>query len=205
VRRVHQSVFGRFVNRAVCDRCHGDGAVMSHPCTQCQGTGKERGIHTVTVTIPAGVSDRFQIRLRGEGDAGTLGGNPGNLYINITVRKHAFFVREGNNVIYELPVNFAQAALGDEVEVPTLEGKARLKIVPGTQTDTVLSLKGKGIPYLDRQGKGDQLVKIRVVTPDKLDDEQRHLFAELARSLSKGKTTDRSGKKMMDRLKKGLK
>lgn len=205
VRRVHQSVFGRFVNRAMCDRCHGDGAVMSHPCTQCQGTGKERGIHGVSVTIPAGVSDRFQIRLKGEGDAGTLGGNPGNLYVNIAVRKHAFFVREGNNVIYELPVNFAQAALGDEVEVPTLEGKARLKIVPGTQTDTVLSLKGKGIPYLDRQGKGDQLVRIRVVTPGKLDDDQRKLFLELAKTLGKGNSTDQSGKKIMDRLKKGLK
>jgi molecular chaperone DnaJ len=178
---------------------------MSHPCTQCQGTGKERGIHGVSVTIPAGVSDRFQIRLKGEGDAGTLGGNPGNLYVNIAVRKHAFFVREGNNVIYELPVNFAQAALGDEVEVPTLEGKARLKIVPGTQTDTVLSLKGKGIPYLDRQGKGDQLVRIKVVTPGKLDDDQRKLFLELAKTLGKGNSTDQSGKKIMDRLKKGLK
>jgi molecular chaperone DnaJ len=178
---------------------------MSQPCKQCQGTGRERGVHTVNVTIPAGVSDRFQIRLRGEGDAGILGGNPGNLYINIAVQKHAFFVREGNNVIYELPVNFAQAALGDEVEVPTLEGKARLKIVPGTQTDTVLSLKGKGIPYLDRQGRGDQLVTIKVMTPDKLDDEQRQLFVELAKSLGKGKTPDQSGKKIMDRLKKGLK
>ncbi len=205
VRRVHQSVFGRFVNRAVCDRCHGDGVVMSQPCKQCQGTGRERGVHTVNVTIPAGVSDRFQIRLRGEGDAGILGGNPGNLYINIAVQKHAFFVREGNNVIYELPVNFAQAALGDEMEVPTLEGKARLKIVPGTQTDTVLSLKGKGIPYLDRQGRGDQLVKVKVMTPDKLDDDQRQLFVELAKSLGKGKTPDQSVKKIVDRLKKSLK
>jgi molecular chaperone DnaJ len=91
------------------------------------------------------------------------------------------------------------------VEVPTLEGKARVKIAPGTQTDTVLSLKGKGIPHLDRQGKGDQLIKVRVVTPDKLDDEQRRLFAELARSLGNGKAADQSGKKIMDRLKKGLK
>jgi molecular chaperone DnaJ len=157
------------------------------------------------VTIPAGASDRSRIRLRGEGDAGILGGNPGNLYINIAVQKHAFFVREENNVIFELPVNFAQAALGDEVEVPTLEGKARVKIAPGTQTDTVLTLKGKGIPYLDRQGKGDQLIKVRVVTPDKLDDEQRRLFAELARSLGRGKAPDQSGKKIMDRLKKGMK
>jgi molecular chaperone DnaJ len=205
VRRVQQSVFGRFVNRAACDRCHGDGAVMSHPCVQCQGAGREKGVHTVNVTIPAGVSDRHQIRLKGEGDVGTLGGNPGSLYLNIAVQRHAFFTRDGNNIVYDLSVNFAQAALGDEVEVPTLEGKARLKISPGTQTDTLLSLKGKGIPYLDRQGRGDQLVRVKVVTPEKLSDEQRRIFVELAGSLGQGKTGEQSGKKIMDRFKKGLK
>ncbi len=194
VRRVHQSIFGRFVNRAICDRCRGEGAVISQPCVQCQGTGRQRGIHTVDVTIPAGVDDCFQIRLRGEGDAGVWGGNAGNLYVSISVQEHAFFGREGNNVIYELPINFAQAALGDEVEVPTLDGKTCLKINPGTQADTVVPLKGKGIPYLDRQGRGDQLVKIRVITPDKLDEEQRQLFLELAKSLGKSNRGRRTSK-----------
>lgn len=205
IRRVHQSAFGRFVNRAICERCQGEGTVVSQPCTQCQGAGKQRITRTISVKIPAGVSDRFQIRLRGEGDVGTYGGHAGSLFINIAVQEHAFFSREGNNVIYELPINFAQAALGDEMEVPTLDGKARLKISPGTQTDTVACLKGKGIPSLDRQGRGDQLVRIKVVTPDKLDDEQRKLFAELARSLGTNKTSEQSGKKIINRLKKGLK
>ncbi len=205
VRRVRQSVFGRFVNRALCDRCHGDGAVMSHPCVQCQGAGREKGVHTVNVTIPAGAGDGFQIRLKGEGDVGTLGGAPGSLFINVAVQSHPLFVRDGNDIIYDLPINFAQAALGDEVEVPTLEGKARLKIAPGTQGETVLHLKGKGIPYLDRQGRGDQLVRVKVVTPDKLSDEQRRLFQELADSLGQGKTGGQSGKRIMDRFKKGPK
>ena len=204
VGRVHQSIFGRFVNRAVCERCHGDGTIISQPCTHCHGTGRQKGIRTVNVTIPAGVSDRYQVRLRGEGDAGMWGGHPGNLYITITVQQHEFFGREGNNVIYELPINFAQAALGDEVEVPTLDGKARVKIAPGTQTDAVLHLKGQGIPYLDQQGRGDQLVKVKVVTPDKLNEEQRQIFLELAKSLGKTRSSP-SGKKIIDRLKKGLK
>jgi molecular chaperone DnaJ len=178
---------------------------MSHPCVQCQGSGREKAVHTVNVTIPPGVGDLHQIRLKGEGDVGTLGGNPGHLYLSIAVKRHAFFVRDGNNVVYDLSINFAQAALGDEVEVPTLDGKARLKIAPGTQTDTVLPLKGKGIPYLDRQGRGDQLVRVRVVTPDKLSDEQRRLFVDLAGSLGQGQTGDQSGKRIMDRFKKGRK
>jgi molecular chaperone DnaJ len=178
---------------------------MAHPCVQCQGAGREKGVHTVNVTIPPGAGDGFQIKLKGEGDAGMLGGAPGSLYVNVAVQGHPFFVRDGNDVIYELPINFAQAALGDEVEVPTLDGQARLKIVPGTQTETVLPLKGKGIPYLDRQGRGDQLVRVKVVTPDKLSDEQRRLFQELAGSLGQGKTGDQSGKRMMDRFKKGRK
>ncbi len=206
VRRVQQSVFGRFVNRAICDRCRGDGMVMSHPCVQCQGAGREKGVHAVKVTIPPGVSDRHQIKLKGEGDVGTLGGGPGSLYVSVAVRSHAFFARDGNNVVFDLPINFAQAALGDEVEVPTLDGKARVKIAPGTQTDAVVSLKGKGIPYLDRQGRGDQLVRLKVVTPEKLSEEQRRLFLELAGSLGgRSQTGDSAGKKIMDRFKKGPK
>lgn len=205
VRRVRQRVFGRFVNRAVCERCQGDGAVMSHPCEQCLGAGREKGVHAVNVTVPPGAGDGFQIRLKGEGDAGTRGGVAGSLYVNIAVRSHPFFVRDGNSIVYELPINFAQAALGDEVEVPTLEGKARLKITPGTQTGTVLSLKGKGVPFLDRQGRGDQLVRVRVMTPEKLSDEQRRLFLELAGSMDPGKAGSQPGKRIMDRFKKGSK
>jgi molecular chaperone DnaJ len=133
------------------------------------------------------VEDGSQIRLRGEGNAGIWGGPAGTLYIALSVREHEFFKRDGNNIFYELPIDFAQAALGDELEIPTLDGKVKLKISPGTQTDTVLQIRGRGIPYANRSGKGDQLVRIKVVTPDKLDEDQRRLFHDLAKSLEKTK------------------
>lgn len=205
IRRVHQSIFGRFVNRAVCNQCYGEGTVVTQLCKQCEGNGRHKRVRAINVTVPAGIGDRSQIRLRGEGDAGVWGGNAGNLYINISVREHEFFGREGNDVTYELPINFAQAALGDEVEVPTLNGKARLKIAPGTQTGTVIRLKGRGIHHPDHREKGDQLVRIKVVTPDKLDEEQRKLFTELARSLGKSRMDEPSKKKIITSFKKGLK
>ena len=185
MRRVYQSIFGRFTNQVTCQHCHGEGNIIAHPCPQCQGKGKERKHRRIRVKIPAGVEEGFQIRLNNEGEAGSYGGCSGNLFIALSVQKHEFFSREGYNIYYELPVNFAQAALGDEVEVPTLEGKAPLKIPPGTQSGGGFRLKGKGVPYLDRSGRGDQLVKVRVVTPQNLTEEQRQLFQELARELGK--------------------
>ena len=122
------------------------------------------------------------MRLRGEGETGTRGGSPGNLYITMSVQPHKFFTRDDDDVIYELPINFAQAALGDEVEVPTLDSKTKLKIPAGTQTGEVFQFKGKGIPHLHRRGRGDQLVKLLIVTPESLTKEQRRLFQELAKS-----------------------
>jgi len=133
--------------------------------------------------MPPGVDDGNGIRLSGEGDAGSWGGSPGNLYVMLHVAKHEFFTRDGDNVIYELPVNFAQAALGDEVEVPTLYGKSKLKIPSGSQAGKVFLLRDKGIPHLHRSGRGDQLVRLMVVTPEALTREQRRLFEELAKSM----------------------
>ena len=207
VRRVQQSIFGRFVNRAICEHCYGEGSIIERPCSQCQGTGREQKQRTITVKIPPGVENRYQLRLRGEGDAGMWGGPAGSLYISLSVEEHELFKRDGdNNILYELPINFAQAALGDEVEVPTLDGRVGLKISPGTQADTVIQLKGKGIPYVNRSGRGDQLVKIRVVTPDRLNEEQHKLFLELAKSLGSAETTEQAGKKgFLNRIKKSPK
>jgi len=202
VRRVHQSIFGRFVNRAVCQRCHGEGSIITQPCSQCQGTGKERKHRKIVVKIPAGVEDGSQIRLSGEGEAGMWGGPAGNLYITLSVQEHRLFKRDGNDILYELPVNFAQAALGDEVEVPILGSKVNLKIPSGTQTGEVFRLKGKGIPYLHRSGQGDQLVKVRVVTPERLDGEQRKLFLELAKSLGKAGVPEQGRGRFFNRIRK---
>jgi molecular chaperone DnaJ len=183
VRRIQQSIFGQFTNIAICPQCHGEGRIITERCTRCQGSGKEKRQRSLSVTIPAGVDSESQIRLRSEGQAGTRGGPSGDLYITLSVKQHEFFTRDGDNVLYELPINFAQAALGTEVEVPTLNGKVKLKVPAGSQTGKVFRLKNKGIPHLRRRGRGDQIVKLFVVTPDSLDKKQRQLFQELADTL----------------------
>ena len=188
VRRVQQSIFGRFTNITTCPQCHGEGRIITEPCPQCRGTGKKKRQRSISVKIPAGVDEDSQIRLRGEGQAGTRGGASGNLYITLAIEQHEFFKRDGDNIIYELPINFAQAALGTEVEVPTLDGKTKLKLPPGSQTGKVFRLKNKGIPHLHRRGRGDQLVTLLVVTPDSLTKKQRQLFQELADTLGPAKS-----------------
>lgn len=183
VRRVQQSIFGRFTNIATCPQCRGEGRIITEPCPRCRGVGKEKRERRISVTIPAGVDSGTQIRLRGEGEAGERGGPAGDLYISLTVKRHDFFTRDGDDIVYELPVNFAQAALGAEVEVPTLEGATKLKIPAGSQTGMVFKLKKKGIPHLRGRGRGDQRVELRVVTPDSLTKEQRQLFEALAKTL----------------------
>ena len=187
VRRVQQSLFGRFINTTTCSQCHGEGRIITEPCPQCRGTGKEKRQRSILIKIPAGVDDSSQIRLSGEGHAGVRGGTPGNVYITLSVLPHQFFTRDDDNILYELPINFAQAALGDEVEVPTLYGKIKLKLPTGTQTGKVFRLKAKGVPHLHRNGRGDQIVTAVVITPESLTKEQRQLFQELAKSLSQAK------------------
>ena len=183
VRQVQQSIFGRFTNVTPCPKCRGEGKIIIEPCPQCRGSGRERRQRTISVKIPAGVDDGSRIRLTGEGEAGTKGGPTGDLYIDITVRQHELFSRDGDNLLYELPINFVQAALGDEVEVPTIEGDSKLKIPSGSQNGAVFRLKHKGIPHLRSGGRGDQLVHLKVVTPESLNKRQRELFEELARTM----------------------
>jgi len=187
VRRTQQSIFGRFTSTTTCSQCRGEGRIITEPCSQCQGTGKEKHQRSISVKIPAGVDNSTQVRLMGEGETGSRGSSSGNLYITLSVQPHQFFSRDGDNILYELPINFAQAALGAEVEVPTLDGEVKLKIPTGCQTGEVFQLKNKGIPHLQRRGRGDQLVTLRVVTPDKLTKKQHQLFEELANSLDAAK------------------
>jgi len=188
VRQVRRDIFSIFTNTVTCPQCHGEGRIITEPCPQCRGTGKKKRQRSISVKIPAGVDEDSQIRLRGEGQAGTRGGASGDLYITLAIEQHEFFKRDGDNIIYELPINFAQAALGTEVEVPTLDGKTKLKLPPGSQTAKVFRLKNKGIPHLHRRGRGDQLVTLLVVTPDSLTKKQRQLFQELADTLGPAKS-----------------
>jgi molecular chaperone DnaJ len=185
VRRVQQSIFGQFVNVATCERCHGEGRVITRPCVSCRGTGRERKQRKLVVKIPAGVDTGSQMRLSGEGEAGLNGGGPGNLYITIHVQAHAYFQRDGDDLLYDLPLNFAQAALGDEVEVPSLDGKLSIKIPAGTQSGRIFQLRDKGMPHLRGGGRGDELVRVRVVTPTNLSKDQRKLMEQLSSSLGK--------------------
>jgi len=183
VRRVQQSIFGRYTSTTSCSRCGGRGSVISHPCSQCQGRGRIKAKRKITVAIPAGVDDGHRLRMDGEGSAGVYGGPPGDLYVTFSVKPHRLFRRDGTDILYELAINFAQAALGDEVKVPSLDGKVDLKIPSGTQNGKTFRCKGKGIPYIDGRGRGDLLVKVVITTPQHLDKNQRHLFEELAKVL----------------------
>ena len=183
VRKVQRSLFGSFINTTVCNRCQGEGQVISEPCPQCKGNAREKQKRRISVRIPAGIPDGTQIRLSGDGDVGWRGGSSGDLYVTINVLEHELFVRDGDDIIYELPINFAQAALGSEVEIPTLYGKEKINIPSGSQTGREFHLKNKGTAHLRRNGRGDQIVRLLVVTPESLTKEQRKLFEELADSL----------------------
>lgn len=177
---VQNTPFGRMVNMRSCDRCRGEGKIVKTPCKECHGKGKLRAKRKIKIKIPAGVDNGSRLRVAYEGEAGSRGGQPGDLYVYIFVKQHKLFTREGNDVICEVPITFVQAALGDEIQVPTLDGQVKLTIPEGTQTATVFRLKDKGIPHLRGAGRGDQHVRVKVITPKKLTDRQRELLQEFA-------------------------
>ncbi len=179
---MQQSIFGQFVNVTMCERCRGEGKVITTPCEKCRGQGRVRNNRRVVVNIPAGVDDGINVRVTGEGEVSSRGGTPGNLYVILSVKQHPFFKRLGNDIQYELPISFAQAALGDEVEVPTVDGKSTtLKLPAGTQSNRSFRLKGMGVPVVHSSARGDQHVIVKVVTPTNLSPEQKRLLEEFAR------------------------
>lgn len=201
---VQSTPFGRIMQTRVCDRCRGEGRIIEKPCRECRGAGYVRRTRNVTVKVPAGVDDDYRLRLVGEGERGVRGGPPGDLYVYISVRPHKVFERDGNNVIMEQPISFVQAALGDEIEVPTLEGKATFRIPEGTQTDTVFRMRGRGVPYLNGRGRGDQMVRVTVVTPTKLTERQKELLLEFAETMGDKKATGAGHKKKTGKEDKGF-
>lgn len=183
VRQAHHTWLGTLVQEVVCPTCRGQGVEVSGVCPACRGSGRELRQVALHIPIPPGVEDGTRLVIRGEGHVGERGGPRGDLAVHIRVRPHPYFHRQGDDVLMELKINVAQAALGAEVEVPTLEGTARLSIPPGTQPGQVLRIKGQGIPR-PKGGRGDQLVIIQVEIPKRLTAEQRRLFEELARTLN---------------------
>jgi molecular chaperone DnaJ len=183
VRQSRQTLFGSMVQVTTCPTCGGVGQIVETPCSQCSGRGLERKSRRKTVEIPGGVDSGTRIRLGGEGQPGLNGGPSGDLYLSIRVNKHRFFHRREYDILLNLDINIAQATLGAEVEVPTVDGPAILKIPSGTQPGKVLRMRGKGVPYLRSDRRGDQLVVINTEIPKRLTSEQRELIEKLADSL----------------------
>ncbi len=196
------TAFGRIVNRRVCHHCSGTGQIIKNKCTTCGGTGKVKKRKKIEVKIPAGIDDGQQLRVSGQGEPGINGGPAGDLYIVFRVKPHEFFERDGDDIYCEMPITFVQASLGDEVEVPTLHGRVKLKIPAGTQTGTRFRLKGKGVPNVRGYGVGDQHVRVRIVTPTKLTERQKQLLREFA-ELS-GTVTDEQQESFFDKVKKAF-
>jgi molecular chaperone DnaJ len=185
IRRSQQSIFGRFVQTSTCSMCNGQGTIITQPCPHCKGQGRERVKRKISVKIPPGVDSDSQMRMQHEGEAGHYGGSPGDLYIRFDVKPHKFFVRRLSDIVMALPLNVAQAALGCTIEVPTMDGKQAIRIPAGTQHGKILHIKEKGFQRINSKSRGDQLVIVRILTPDKLDQRQRQLLEELADTLPK--------------------
>ncbi len=199
VRRATQSIFGQFINVAPCPRCNGEGEVINTPCHECGGQKRVQVMRKLVVKVPPGVDEGTQIRLQGEGESGTGGGPSGHLYVQIAIKPHRYFKRDTQDLLYDLPLNFAQAALGDEIKVPTLEGDDLLKIPAGTQHGKTFRLKNKGVPNLKRSGRGDLIVTVHVTVPTHLTEKQKALLREFARTLDGA--TPHEDKNFLDHLK----
>lgn len=178
VRTMRQTAFGAFTQQSSCPRCGGSGKLIKHPCPTCKGKGKVRRNKKIKVPIPAGIDNGQSVRVRGEGNVGANGGPRGDLLVTVTVRRHELFRREGANILCEIPITFAQAALGAEIEVPTLDGKVRYRVPEGTQTGSTFRLKGKGACHVGYKTRGDQYVTAVVRTPTNLSREQKELLRQ---------------------------
>lgn len=204
LRQVRQTFLGSMVNIVDCGRCGGTGEVIDTPCRECGGTGAVQRTRKLTVTIPPGVDDGTQIRLANEGEPGLRGGPPGDLYVVLTVTPHEFFKRRNSDILLEVSINIAQAALGDMITVPTVDGDEEIQVPAGTQSGKVIRMRGKGVPRLRRDGttsgRGDQLLILTVETPTKLTKEQRELFEQLGKTLGREVVPQKSGRGFMDRV-----
>ena len=190
---------GFFSVARACPKCEGSGVNVTDPCNTCKGESRVMREHTINVKVPAGVEDGTRIRYQGEGEAGKLGGPAGDLYVELRVKAHKFFQRDGDDLHCVVPVSFPQAALGDELEIETLEGLTALKVPEGTQSGKSFRIKGKGVPHLNSHGKGDLIVEVRVQTPNKLTKKQKELLKELSETMTTDNAPQSHG--FMDRMK----
>lgn len=203
VTQTQRTPLGMFQTQAACPNCRGTGKIIRKPCKKCSGTGKTRNSRTLKVKIPAGIDDGQSIQLRGQGNAGSNGGPSGDIIVTIGIRPHPIFTRDGNNVICEIPISFPQAALGDTLQVPTINGKVEYTIPEGTQTGTVFRLRGKGIQNVNGRGRGDQYVRVNIEVPTRLTEHQKKLLRDFESSTTDENQAQR--KSFWDKVKDVLK
>lgn len=201
VRRVTQTFLGQMATTSTCPTCNGEGNVVTSNCGNCHGTGRMEGEEVITINIPAGVADGMQLSMSGKGNAPERGGISGDLIILIEETEDPVLKRDGNNIIYDLFLNFADAALGTHVEVPTVSGKVKVKIEPGTQAGKILRLRGKGLPEINSGYHGDQLVQINVWTPRKMSIEEKAMLEKLRTSENFTPKPDKSDQGFFERMK----
>ena len=199
---MQQSIFGQFVNVTLCDRCQGEGQIIADPCHECQGRGVVRAKQTLPIEVPQGSDEGLQLRMNGAGEPAPRGGVAGHLYVVLHVQPHRFFKRQGHDLLLEVPINVAQAALGDEFSVPTLDAKeVPIKVPPGTQSGRILRMRGEGVPFLREHGRGDLQVHLRVRTPTDLSDEQKKLFRQLASTFGSDNNVPSENRSFFDKVK----
>lgn len=200
IKQVSRSVFGQFVNISTCNNCNGEGSVIDTPCKKCMGDGRVQDEVTVKIDVPGGVHEGSYMTMRGEGNVGKRGGNPGDIIVIFHEIPHEYFTREGDDIVYDSYITYPDAVLGAEVEVPTLTGKARLKIDAGTQPGKLLKMRDKGIKHLNQSGMGDQIVRLNIAVPKKVNSKEKELLKQLASSANFKLSSDNEDKKFFKRF-----
>ncbi|MDY3617493.1 molecular chaperone DnaJ [Agathobaculum sp.] len=193
VTQTQRTPLGMFQTQAACPNCRGTGKIIKKPCPKCSGAGRVRKSRTLKVNIPAGIDEGQSIQLRGQGNAGANGGPSGDLLVTVAIRPHPVFTRDGANVMVEIPISFTQAALGDTLQVPTIDGRVEYKVPEGTQTGTVFRMKGKGIQNVSGRGRGDQYVRVNIEVPRNLSDKQKKLLREFEDNTTDDNQAERKG------------
>jgi molecular chaperone DnaJ len=201
VRRVTNTILGQMQTTSTCPTCNGEGSIITSKCTVCHGDGVVRGEETISINIPAGVSEGMQLSMSGKGNAAPRGGMPGDLIILVEEIPHETLKRDGNNVIFDLHISFVDAALGTSVEVPTIDGKVKIKIDPGTQGGKILRLKSKGVPEVNSYHRGDQLVHVNIWTPKAVSREEREILEKLQGSPNFKPSPGKNDKSFFERMK----
>ncbi|MGH2559164.1 MAG: molecular chaperone DnaJ [Thermomicrobiales bacterium] len=204
VRRVQQTILGQFMTSTPCSSCRGEGVTITDPCPKCRGRGRVNMPRTINVSIPPGIDENATLRLSGQGEASKEGGPTGNLYVKVRIAQHPLFTRQGKQIQLQIGINIAQAALGDEIEIETLEGPVAFKLPTGTQSGQQFRLRGKGVPDMRGGDRGDQIVTAHVMTPKNLSDEQRALFEQLASTLGSEVTQQLPKQGFFDKIKDAL-